>query len=127
MPHPLRRASLPALLLLCCGLFACPKNKPLTPPPPPAPPASLPAPAKTPTARILFVDCKPADATVEVDDVERGTVDQLSMNGGLEVSLGVHRIVVRRAGFESYRVELSVGEKGERISIQLARKRRRRR
>lgn len=116
-------ASLCALLLV----FACgPKPPPEAPAKPPPPPASQPPPPKPSKARISFVDCRPADATVVVDDEERGTVDEVNMRGGVEVPFGVHRIVVKRRGFESYRVELSVGEKGERIAISLQRKKRRR-
>ncbi|MBW2731041.1 MAG: hypothetical protein JRH20_01540 [Deltaproteobacteria bacterium] len=114
------------LFLFTAPLMACtPKPKPVVPQKPlPVRPS---APIKVTTAKILFVDCKPADATVVVDEVPRGSIDELSMHGGLELPFGVHRILIRRRGYESYRVELSLEQKGERISIELKKKKKRQR
>jgi hypothetical protein len=63
-------------------------------------------------ARIVF-RVEPPDAAVYVDDRFAGTGEELSsLTRGLQISAGMHRIVVSRPGFstESTQVDAEAGQ-----------------
>jgi hypothetical protein len=89
-----------------------------TPPPMPLPRPDAAAPAAASTGRILF-ECTPPDADIVVDGTSRGTAADLARAGGLAIAFGLHRFEIARTGFRAFRIELKVGEKPERLRVQL--------
>jgi len=99
-----------ALLLAACAAPATPP--PAHPPPPPRADAAPPA-----ATGWIDLACEPEDARVVVDGEPRGTVKELS--GGLELPRGLHRIEIASEGYRSFRLELNLGEKREKIRVKL--------
>lgn len=63
----------------------------------------------------------PADAEVEIDGVHRGLASALAAKTGGVVALpaGVHRVSIRRDGYQTWRAEVAVGAAVERIEVRL--------
>jgi len=101
----LAHLSVLAVLLAACGSTG-------------GPPAPVPPPTPSNTGRIEF-DCQPAEAWVVVDGERRGTVAEISRQGGLVLPQRVHRFEVTREGFRPYRIELNLGGKPEIIRVRL--------
>jgi hypothetical protein len=83
---------------------------------PPAPDARA-APARR-DGKIVF-DCDPAEATITVDGTRRGTAAEIAARGGLVLPQGLHRFEVTLASYATYRIELNLGDKPERIGVRL--------
>ena len=75
------------------------------------------SPAST-TGRVQIV-CEPARAEVLVDGQLRGTAASIRERGGLQLPFGLHRIEIRLAGYQPFRIELEVGERPEVIRVKL--------
>jgi hypothetical protein len=63
----------------------------------------------------------PPDAEVWIDGVSRGKASDLGPV--IELKPGLYTLVVARAGFSSFRVEFTVGDKTESFAIHLDQKR----
>ena len=116
---PMRGTSFLGLIwIVACGL-SC-----VTPAPPePEPDLDLapPPPAHVAKERPgLRLRVQPSDAAVLVDEKRRGTADQVGHGTGfLELRPGVHRISLERAGYETWRGEVTVGKKTELLEVRL--------
>ncbi|HUS63680.1 MAG TPA: PEGA domain-containing protein [Kofleriaceae bacterium] len=83
-----------------------------------APAAPAAAPAEPPDTRPrLTVDVEPADAEILVDDVPVGTGTTVS--SGVPLDPGLHRIVVRMEGYDTYRAEVEIEAEDESLRVQL--------
>ena len=87
------------------------------------PPARAPAPAPvaaTPpdTRPRLSVEVEPADAEILIDDVPIGTGASVS---SVPLDPGLHQIIVRKAGYDTYRAEVTIEDGGgdESIHVEL--------
>lgn len=112
------------LAAVCTACAACAT----APPPPPvaaAPAAAVVKPPKPQAAAGLRLVVTPPDAEVNIDGVARGTAAALAARTGGLVALpaGVHRVSVRRDGYQTWRAEVAVGRAVERIEIRLVEKR----
>ena len=107
------RAVFLLLLVACSGCGPASKPPTVTPPRPDA--AAAPAPR---TGKILFY-CEPSRATVTVDGTPRGTAAESAAQGGLVLPQGLHRLEVSLEGYRTYRLELNLGDRLERIEIKL--------
>jgi hypothetical protein len=81
----------------------------------PAAVAAAPEPAVD-TRPKLTVDVEPADAEILVDDVPVGTGETVS---AVPLDPGLHRIVVRKAGYDTYRAEVEIEGEDETLRVQL--------
>ncbi len=62
----------------------------------------------------------PGDAGVEIDGEPIGTAADITASGGfVSLPAGLHQIVVRREGYETWRAEVTVREDTEPIDIVL--------
>lgn len=84
----------------------------------PAPPVEVvdAAPAQIPG--IAF-DINPGDAEVIVDGESLGSAANGDIGEVLELVPGLHQIMIRHADYETYRVEVTIGEKTELLQINL--------
>ena len=105
--------ALVSALALACGPPAAPVTKP--PPPPPQLDAGTPIDATTTIGLALTVT--PPDAEVLIDGVSYGKASDL--DPVVELKPGLYTLLVSRAGYTSYRVEFSIGEKTESFDVKL--------
>jgi hypothetical protein len=85
--------------------------------PPPAPAAPAPAAAAPEDTRPrLSLDVDPSDAEVLIDDQVVGTGASVS---SLPLDPGLHRIVVRKPGYEPWRAEVTLDEGTESLEVTL--------
>ena len=108
-----------ALLVSCGGQ---PTTPPVTPPPVDPAPAISPQPSPTPdlhhTAKVgMSITVSPADAEVIIDGVSRGKASELEPV--VELTPGLHTLVIAHAGYAPYRVEFSVSDKTESFVVRL--------
>jgi hypothetical protein len=102
------------LAALCVGACGPTPKPPVTTPP--APDARVdPAPRG---GKIVF-ECEPAEATITVDGTARGTAAEIVARGGLTLPQGLHRFEVTLKGHTTYRLELNLGDKPEKIGVRL--------
>lgn len=104
------------LLMACGGKVVAPAARETTPPTPIAG-GTKPAPAATSTTIGLALTVTPADAEVLIDGVPYGKASGLDST--VELSPGLYTLTVEKAGYVSYRVEFSVGDKTEAFVVQL--------
>lgn len=71
-----------------------------------------------PTGRI-DVRCTPAEAVVNVDGNDHGTAAEVAQKGGLVLPHGLHRLEISHPGYRTFRFELILGEKPEKLEVQL--------
>ena len=114
-----RLSSPPPRWLLAAAAVLAAGCGPSTPAPRPKPPTAPDAGPTAPRAGRIFFECSPAEAQIVVDGSPRGTAEELSRAGGLSLPLGLHRFEISHAGFRSFRIELDLGEKPERLRVQL--------
>jgi hypothetical protein len=57
----------------------------------------------------LVLACEPADAEVEVDEIPRGTCADFGRQRPVSLGEGMHRVDVRKDGFEPYRTFVEPG------------------
>jgi hypothetical protein len=67
------------------------------------------------------VDCEPTSARVTIDGESRGTVAETAAAGGLALPRGLHRIEISADQHGTFRLELNLGAKTERIQVKLIR------
>ncbi len=68
----------------------------------------------------LKIDVKPADAELFIDGKNYGSVAKLSeATGVLSLKPGVYHVSLKRDGFQTWRAEVSVGEKTELLHVEL--------
>jgi hypothetical protein len=67
----------------------------------------------------IRLDCKPADALVNVDGEDKGSAAAITAKGALTLPRGLHRIEITRPGFRPFRFELILGEKPETLKVEL--------
>lgn len=96
-----------------CGGSQAPRAKPA-----PAAPVAEPEPEKP----LLDLMVEPADAEVQVDDQRVGTGE--SLTDPLPLDPGTHRIVVEKAGYETWRAEVALEQGTEVIQVRLKKKKR---
>jgi len=77
------------------------------------------APKASPETGRIDVDCEPGEARVVVDEQPRGTANEITQRGGLELSRGHHRIEIKHDGYHPFRFELILGVKTETIKVRL--------
>ena len=116
----LARGAAPLALAALLAAASCRTPPPEGPNRQPAPDASIDA-AERASGRIVFDGCEPPEAVVLVDGLRRGTIAEISGKGGLELERGVHRIEIKAAGHRSFRLELKLGARQEKISVKLKR------
>jgi hypothetical protein len=63
----------------------------------------------------------PPEASVAIDDVERGPASKLA--GAIALEPGLHWMIVQLDGYEPYRAEFTVSDKTERFTVRLKRAR----
>lgn len=101
------------LLLAAAAPLGCRKPAAKAPAPPPA------APAEPPDTRPrLTVDVEPADAEILIDDAPVGSGESVS---ALPLDPGLHTIVVRKEGYDTYRAEVEIEAEDESLRVQLDR------
>lgn len=138
--HPKIPTKRVSLVAVCAGLaMGCASTPTSAPPEPsemqaavaPEPAAARPAPApsaapapSTPATGLRF-RVAPTDAVVIVDDEVRGTVAELSgeRDGMLPVPPGLYQVSIKRAGYQTWRGEVAVGDTPEVIDVTLEQKR----
>lgn len=120
------RSLRPLLAMLACAACASAPRPPPAPAPTPgptgAPDPAMVLPEVAPPARAgLQLMVAPPDAEVEIEGVLRAPAAGLAAKDGGFVPLppGVHRVSVRRAGYHTWRAEVSVGTAVERIEVTL--------
>ena len=102
----MRAAAVLAIVLAAAGCRSKPPVK-----------AAAPAPATPADTRPrLLVDLEPADAEILIDDAPVGTGESVS---SLPLDPGLHRIVVRKEGYETYRAEVTIETDDESLRVQL--------
>jgi hypothetical protein len=77
------------------------------------------APAPPPPMGKITVDCEPVEAQIIVDDQPRGTAEEITRLGGMELPQGHHRIEIKLDGYAPFRFELILGKKPETIKVRL--------
>jgi hypothetical protein len=65
----------------------------------------------------LRLDVHPEDAEVEIDGASAGIAYQLTR--AVALTPGVHQIVIRRAGHETWRGEVEIKDRTETIQVRL--------
>lgn len=60
----------------------------------------------------------PADAEINVDGEDVGPASALP-GGFLDLAPGMHQISIRKAGFDTWRVEVMVRDEAERLTVEL--------
>ncbi|QSQ18853.1 PEGA domain-containing protein [Pyxidicoccus parkwayensis] len=90
----------------------------------PAPGAELPVEAPAPRHLAegpgLRFDVYPASAEVIINGQKVGTANSLRSGDGLfAVPPGIHQVSIRSAGYTTWRAEVSVGDRPERIQVSL--------
>lgn len=90
--------------------------------PPPAPAPAEPAPASSPAPEVqgpgLSFEVEPPDAELILDGESRGPVPQ----GVLLLPPGVYQVSLKASGYATWRAEVSVGTRVERVKVQLPRR-----
>lgn len=94
------------LLVVACGGGAAGEKRP----------TSAPAEAPAPSA-LLKLDVDPPDAEVKIDGELLGQADSLPTPLPLEP--GLHRIEIRRDGYEIWRAEVAVHDDSEHLEVKL--------
>ena len=118
-PRRLLRAIAASLLLSCGGQ---PTTRPVSPSPvDPAPaisPQPSPASDRPHNGKLgVSLTVSPADAEVVIDGVSRGKASDLEPV--VELTPGLHTLVIAHAGYAPYRVEFSVSDKAESFVVRL--------
>ncbi len=62
---------------------------------------------------------EPGDAEVYVDGERLGSARDVAAGGVLELSAGLHQIMIRHDVLKTYRVEVSIGDTTEKITVNL--------
>ncbi len=65
----------------------------------------------------LVFDVEPADAEVEIDGSMHGPAGQLPST--VELPPGAHQIIIRKEGFQTWRGEVEITARTERIQVRL--------
>ncbi|MDP1822251.1 MAG: PEGA domain-containing protein [Archangium sp.] len=103
------------------SLAACPRQVPTpeTDPAPPPPPVAVVKPVE-PTGPGLIVHVEPDDAEVIIDGTSLGIASKLDLqNGLLPLRPGIYQVNLKRAGYVSWRAEVTVNDKPETILVTL--------
>ncbi len=108
-------------ILGATGLVAaCPKQVPSPDDAPPPPPKEVVPPAPAPTGPGLIVNVLPTDAELIIDGVSQGAVSKLALeNGLLPLKPGIYQVGLQRAGYVSWRAEVTVNDRPETIQVTL--------
>ena len=110
---------LSATALAVFFLLGCPKQAPA--PDLSADAGSAIAPAAQAPGLILQVE--PADAELIIDGQSYGPVAQLeTSNGVLLLKSGIYQVSVKRAGYASWRAEVTINDRPETLQVVLVRK-----
>ncbi len=108
----MRAAAVVLLLAGVAGGVACRKPEAKAPVAEPAPPPETPP----DTRPRLSIDVEPADAEILVDDVPVGTGTEVQ---SVPLDPGLHRIIVRKAGYDTYRAEVTIEGEDESLRVTL--------
>lgn len=87
----------------------------------PEPPraAAEPGPAANPDPPGLSFAVEPADALILIDGAVRGTVSELPEGSFVPLQPGLYQVVLKRAGYATWRAEVSVRRGTELIRVSL--------
>ena len=106
--------------LLLLTLAACPKQVPEPDTRSPEPIAEVAVVKAAPKGPGLIVFVEPNDAEVIIDGESLGIVSKLKLqNGLLPLRSGIYQVNLRRAGYLSWRAEVTVNDKPETIQVTL--------
>ncbi|MCC6335808.1 MAG: PEGA domain-containing protein [Myxococcales bacterium] len=115
-------------LILGVGLLvsACPKQLPAPDESVPDAGASMAPPVapkqKPPSGPGLVLLVQPADAELIIDGTSYGPVAHLETeNGKLPLKPGIYQVALKRAGYTSWRAEVTVTENPEALEVSLVR------
>ena len=97
--------------LVVVGVLATCSSPPKPVPKPPPVEVAKPEHAK------LLLDVAPGDAEVDIDGTTRGAASTLQETVMLDP--GAHQIIIRKPGFVTWRGEVEITDKTEKISVQL--------
>ncbi|MEW5737938.1 MAG: PEGA domain-containing protein [Myxococcota bacterium] len=77
-------------------------------------------PTAAPTGPGLVLTVEPNDAELLIDGTSYGPVSQLQTeNGKLALKPGIYQVALKRAGYTSWRAEVTVTEKPEPLQVSL--------
>jgi hypothetical protein len=71
----------------------------------------------------LKIDVKPADAELVICGQSYGRVADLrAQNGVLSLKPGIYQVSLKREGYQTWRAEVTVGEKSELLKVEMVRR-----
>lgn len=105
---------LPLVLVLSSLACGSPAKPPVRPPPPVGE-----GKVRVEPAGNIVIECTPGAAQVNIDGQDHGTATEIGRKGGLTLPKGLHRIEITLEGYRPFRFELILGDKPERLEVQL--------